>query len=79
MTESGIAELRKLLRLWGLWAQRDEWYARRQFFLMRQPTHQDICGWLVASVGKWGEQINTLTPAELRQLLEFVLYAETDK
>jgi hypothetical protein len=74
MTQSGIAELRRLLR------KRDNDVLRAEFFChTRQPTYQDICNWLVASVGSWGEQANHLTPAELRMFLTFVLYAETDK
>jgi hypothetical protein len=74
MTESGIAELRRLLRT------RSDSRLRTYFFCrLSQPAYQDACNWLVASRGPWGEQINALTPAELRQVLEFVLYAETDK
>ncbi len=74
MIKSCIAELRQLLRWWS-----DETMRHLFFTQTSDAMYQDVCGWLVANVGQWGEQIGELTPAELRMFLTFVLYAETDK
>jgi hypothetical protein len=77
MTESGMAELRRLLHTRSTLHERT---LRKRFFgESERGMYQDACNWLAANSGFWGEQIGDLTPSELRQFLEFVLYAETDK
>ena len=77
MTESGIAELRRLLHTRSTWHERT---LRKRFFIESElGMYQDACNWLADNSGLWGEQIGELTPPELRMFLQLVLYAETDK
>ena len=72
MTESGIAELRRLLR-----NDDDDIPRKLLHSSFTRSTFCAICGWKENPRSE-GLML-LLEPAELRQFLTFVLYAETDK
>jgi hypothetical protein len=73
MTESGIAELRRLLRTRDDSAMRDEFISPAGTSF---GTFIACCEWKLPTKA---QVLADLTPAELRMFLTFVLYAETDK
>jgi len=74
MTKSGIAELRRLLRtrsdavIKTRWFESPIWGGVSEALYVRCLKHKGP-----------GQTYWSLTPAELRMFLTFVLYAETDK